>query len=234
MKTKKILFFVSFVILLTTLGSGCASTPKVVQTVPVYSTPAATNTAPPSPYYFSQEPVKRVIADEGKEYRAHVREVQYQRLAHERQLAAIEQAAEEQKLATERGVSLQPQPQPQTVPQSTAPATMGGAMYPTGYPYPGASGTAIYPTGYPYQSGYGSKWWQFFGGGGDGPQISSTYNYNAVGIGGFSYLSGLAGGGNPCQTQKAYKWQSSPGYRHLWGGGSAIYPGAAIYPTGCP
>lgn len=79
MKKNKKWFLVSFVsfAILSVLTEGCASTPKVVQTVPTY---IGTNTPPtePSPYRFSQEPAKRVIKDDGREYQAHVRALQRQ------------------------------------------------------------------------------------------------------------------------------------------------------------
>ena len=107
MKTQKNWFFVSFsLIALTLLGTGCASTPKVTQVVPVSTAPTPTNSTTLS-YTYSQEPAKRTIEDDGGAYKAHIREMQAMRLAHERRLAAIEQAAQEQDFAKARGVVVQ-------------------------------------------------------------------------------------------------------------------------------
>ncbi len=108
MKTQKNWFFVSFsLIALTLLGTGCASTPRVTRVVPVSTAPTPTNSTTLT-YQYSQEPAKRTIEDGGSEYRAHTREMQKMRLAHERRLAAIEQAAQEQDFAKSRGLAIQP------------------------------------------------------------------------------------------------------------------------------
>lgn len=102
-------FIVSFsLISLTLLGTGCASTPRVMRVAPVSIMPTPTNVTTLS-YTYSQEPAKRTIEDGGGEYKAHIREMQKMRLAHERRLAAIEQAAQEQELAKSRGVVVQTQ-----------------------------------------------------------------------------------------------------------------------------
>lgn len=153
-KNSLVLFFVSFAIL-SALTAGCASTPKA-QRFPVY---IETN-APPtnaSPYKFSQEPAKRVIEDDGREYQNHIRELQRQRLAHERQLARIEQAAEEARLAKERGVTLHAPSQSQ--PQSAAPVQQQGSatfgVLPNGAPVllPSQTLVPVVPVQqyYPYQ-----------------------------------------------------------------------------------
>ena len=207
-------FFVSSFAILILNASGCASAPKVVKTMPVYSVPAPTNGLPQSPYQFSQEPAKRVIEDDGREYRAHVRELQRQRLAHERQLARIEQAAEEAVLAKERGVTLAPaqsagQPQPATQAQSApvqgpsvfsyTPATSYGYGYvPSGFNYSGG--------GYSY--GYG-------GGYGYAPITQGTYRSSVRADWG-PVRSGVLG--------KTFRWltqsEDFPGLRHT--GGPAV------------
>lgn len=132
MKTRK-LFFVSL-ISLTLLGTGCVSTPRITRVVPVSIAPTPTNATTLS-YSYSQEPAKRTIGDDGGAYKAHVREMQKMRLAHERRLAAIEQAAQEQDFAKSRGVSIQTpqviQTQVQSV-QKSGPAVFsydGGNYY---------------------------------------------------------------------------------------------------------
>ncbi len=107
MKTRKNRFFVSLISLtFTLLTAGCASTPRVTRVVPVSIAPTPTNQTTLN-YTYSQEPAKRTIEDGGSQYKAHIREMQKMRLAHERRLAAIEQAAQEQDFAASRGVSIQ-------------------------------------------------------------------------------------------------------------------------------
>ncbi len=120
MKIQKNWFIVSFsLIALTLLGTGCASTPKVIRVIPVSIAPTPTNATTLS-YTYSQEPAKRTIEDGGSEYRAHTREMQKMRLAHERRLAAIEQAAQEQDFAKARGVNIQAPQVVQTQVQTTS------------------------------------------------------------------------------------------------------------------
>lgn len=232
MKNK--LFFVSFAIVSFTIG--CASAPKVVQKVPVYVGTNTTPTAEPSPYRFSQEPEKRVIEDEGREYRAHVRELQRQRLAHERQLAAIEQAAEEARLAHERGVNLQPpaasQPQAAAPVQQQGNATFG--VLPNGapvllpsqplvpvtlaqpyYPQQQYAPYGVLPNGAPILLPSGSSGFGGYGGG---------YGYGSVPITRGTYRSSVRADWGPVQSGplgKAFRFltqsEDFPGYRHTGG-----------------
>ena len=256
MKKNKNWFFVSFsfaILILT--ASGCASTPRVVKTVPVYSTPAPTNGLPQSPYKFSQSPAKRVIENDGGEYRAHVRELQRQRLAHERQLARIEQASEEAALAKERGVTLAPeqaagqlatQMQPAQVQQralygvlpNRAPVLLPTQplipVVPQYAPYPYYEQRPFYgtlPNGAPVllpQGGGGG-----FGGYGNG--------FGSVPITRGTFRSTVRADWGPVRNGalgKAFNWltqsESVPGYRHT--GGPAVvtrtYTGGAAVVAG--
>lgn len=231
MKKLRILFFGILGISIP-LGTGCSSTPKH-SVVPVFT---GTNS-----YTVAQAPVKLEVVNEGRQWKQFVREYNAERLGHNLRLAQIEHLGAEQRFATNSGVNLADLEPPVVVAQAAVPGATGGAIYPTGHPYSGASSaiyptghpyagmsSAIYPTGYPYPtSGYGNKWWQFFGGG-SGITVNTYHGYNGIGVGGFSYWSGLAGGRGACKT---YPWQSTPGLRHFYGSGGAIYPGSgAIYP----
>ncbi len=231
----------NFVILAILITAGCASTPKVVQTVPTY---IGTNAPPtvPSPYRFSQEPAKRVIEDDGVEYRAHVRELQRQRLAHERQLARIEQAAEEARLAKERGVTLAPEQaagQPQQGAQAAqAQQPTSGAVFgrlPSGAPVllPSMPLVPVVPPGYYHQ--YEER--PTYGvlpngapvllpsGGGRGYGHGGGYGYAPIAPG--TYRSTARADWGPVRNGglgKAFHWltqsESVPGYRHT--GGPAV------------
>jgi len=95
MKTT-ILLLVSCLIIITT---GCRSaTPKTLSRTPIAQ----------GSYTYGQEPAKTVLADKGKIYDQHAKELQEMRLAHERELVAIEYEAERARVAKEKGITNSP------------------------------------------------------------------------------------------------------------------------------
>lgn len=146
-----------------------------------------------SNYTVAQAPVQLQVENRGPQWSRFVRDYNAERLGHNLRLAEIEYRGAEQARVKELGVEYSP---PALVKQSTPPSR-----------------------------GYGSRWYHFFGTPAyyysPYPYYGTTYYGGGFGVGGFSYRSGLGGGGQCLEGNLFGKrfQQSSPGYRHLWGQG---------------
>jgi uncharacterized protein YceK len=87
-----LLFLVSS---LAIVMSGCSSAPKTI----------SRTTVNPGSYTYGQEPAKTKLADKGGIYDKHAKALQEMRLAHERDLVAIEFEAERARVAKEKGIT---------------------------------------------------------------------------------------------------------------------------------
>lgn len=104
MKNSKLVLLVVILSGLLTLLAGCGTTPKVVSV-----SPAAIG------YQYGQEPQKRAVAAEGRQYKEHVKELQAAAYRHEENLAAIECGAKEREVAKEKGFTVPTNPPPPVV-----------------------------------------------------------------------------------------------------------------------
>lgn len=169
--------------------------PILTAAVGCSTTPRHTVSAVPvnrTNYTVAQAPVKVEVENNGQQWRSFVRSVNAERLQHNLRMAEIEHRAAEVRRAKELGV------QAPTAPAATSPLGQMGQTTQQG-------GATYYVPIYTSPSYYYSPSYSYDGGG------SGYWGGAYLGAWGSAW-SGLGRG----YVGKTPRWQSTPGYRHLY------------------